>query len=786
VDSILPNEKRNVFVYWNGQGIDDEYITNYQPSLGSLELSFIPDSGDRIVVKWFDGNAFAQTFGGGGVDSVFTDGVTALGTGLLTDKIRVDTTVIATQSDISTKLDSVFTSMRLIGNGTAPSPLDIDTMYVASKEYGDKAIAEAGGGDITGVNESPQYGISGGGASGAINLSVDTSVIASKDWVNNSITLGDITAVTAGYGITGGATSGNATVNTDTTVIASKDWVSSNTLSGTITLGTQTDGNYIATAGVNGNGLTGSATGEGSTFTVNSNATNTNTPSTIVYRDASGNFSAGTITANLSGNASTASALQTGRTIALGSDLSGSQTFDGSGNITISAQVADDSHNHIISNIDNLQTSLNNKVDDFTGTGLVKSIAGTVSYVTDNSSSWNLAYNDKVNAVGITGTTTKTITLTQQDGGTVTGSFTDLTGAGVTISNSGNRRVPVITSSTNIDGNTGWWINQFGELVDNQSEGLSGTSTGYDFKMSGSAPIGTLDVTTLNPTNSVTFQNNITVNGTSTFDGSVGDSYFLGTGALGVQTTPSGALSLTTKYGALFNTDNNGTNGDVRMNGATVNNLFNLDASEDNISIGGASGGSNSQDLFINGGLYVNQSKGGGVYDGLLVSGDNFTYLLNADADKDKVGINKYQPAYTLDVVGDINYTGALKKNGTDVVFGGEEYVFNIILNASKASAYVNLPTTVYGCTIDEIGMVMDVVGCTSCSFDFNLGAISGGSFGTIVNLWNPSFTTGSGQDGSVQTFSQSISVINNVIQVLNSGITTLPYFNASIIVSCN
>ena len=35
------------------------------------------------------------------------------------------------------------------------------------------------------------------------------------------------------------------------------------------------------------------------------NATSSNTPNTIVKRDSSGNFSAGTITASLSGNAST-------------------------------------------------------------------------------------------------------------------------------------------------------------------------------------------------------------------------------------------------------------------------------------------------------------------------------------------------------------------------------------------------------------------------------------------------------------------------------------------------
>jgi hypothetical protein len=44
----------------------------------------------------------------------------------------------------------------------------------------------------------------------------------------------------------------------------------------------------------------------GSTFTVSSNATNSNTASTIVFRDGSGNFSAGTITASLSGNATSA------------------------------------------------------------------------------------------------------------------------------------------------------------------------------------------------------------------------------------------------------------------------------------------------------------------------------------------------------------------------------------------------------------------------------------------------------------------------------------------------
>ena len=73
-----------------------------------------------------------------------------------------------------------------------------------------------------------------------------------------------------------------------------------------VALGTKTTGNYVATGAVSGSGLSGSASAEGATFTVTSNATSANTASTIVFRDGSGNFSAGTITANLTGTATAA------------------------------------------------------------------------------------------------------------------------------------------------------------------------------------------------------------------------------------------------------------------------------------------------------------------------------------------------------------------------------------------------------------------------------------------------------------------------------------------------
>ena len=62
---------------------------------------------------------------------------------------------------------------------------------------------------------------------------------------------------------------------------------------------------------------------------------------------------------NSNANAVSATKLATARTISLGGDCSGSASFNGSANITISATVKDDSHNHTIANIDNLQSNLN-------------------------------------------------------------------------------------------------------------------------------------------------------------------------------------------------------------------------------------------------------------------------------------------------------------------------------------------------------------------------------------------------------------------------------------------
>lgn len=84
-----------------------------------------------------------------------------------------------------------------------------------------------------------------------------------------------------------------------------------------------------------------------------------NYTSYTVTKSGSGAF--GTWGINIAGNAATATAFSSNRTIALTGDVTGSASTNGSSGWSISTTVADDSHNHIISNVDGLQTALDNK-----------------------------------------------------------------------------------------------------------------------------------------------------------------------------------------------------------------------------------------------------------------------------------------------------------------------------------------------------------------------------------------------------------------------------------------
>lgn len=87
--------------------------------------------------------------------------------------------------------------------------------------------------------------------------------------------------------------------------------------------------------------------------------------STITATTAfSGDLSGNADTATSATTATSAGVLSNARDIILDGDVTGLASFDGSSDITITTIIADDSHAHIISNVDGLQIALDAKIDE--------------------------------------------------------------------------------------------------------------------------------------------------------------------------------------------------------------------------------------------------------------------------------------------------------------------------------------------------------------------------------------------------------------------------------------
>jgi hypothetical protein len=149
--------------------------------------------------------------------------------------------------------------------------------------------------------------------------------------------------------------------------------------------------------------------GNGS-ISISTNATNANTVSTIVARDGSGNFSAGTITAALSGNATsatTAAALTTPRTI-------NGTSFNGTANITFTTDATAEGTTNLYYTDTRARAAI--------------SVSGSLSY---NSSTGVISYTTPVTSVfGRTGA----VTLTSSDVTTALG-FTPVNSANLGVAN---------------------------------------------------------------------------------------------------------------------------------------------------------------------------------------------------------------------------------------------------------------------------------------------------------------------------------------------------------------
>jgi hypothetical protein len=104
-----------------------------------------------------------------------------------------------------------------------------------------------------------------------------------------------------------------------------------------VALGVDTTGNYMVDL-AEGTGITIIHTpGEASTASISIGQA-VGTSSSVTFAHVTADVS-GNLTGDVTGNADTATALETARTISLGGDLSGSVSFDGTQNVTITAAV---------------------------------------------------------------------------------------------------------------------------------------------------------------------------------------------------------------------------------------------------------------------------------------------------------------------------------------------------------------------------------------------------------------------------------------------------------------
>ena len=299
------------FTYFNGSGATGFF--GYDAS--ATKFTFVPSAtivGD-IVTAGNPGDAqFKSLF-------LTTDGTNIGGLTLATLSASRTYTLPNVSGTIITTGDSQTVTSTMIADGTIVND-DINASA---------GIVDTKLGTISTANKVSlsALDIDGGTDIGAALVSTDLFIV--DDGANGTNRKAATSRITD---YTFGLISGDITINSSgvATIAANS-----------VALGTDTTGNYAADVSVSGIGLTISgAAGEGTSYVITSGATSANSVSQIVARDASGNFSAGTITATLTGNASTASTLQTARTIGLTGDVSGSVSFNGSADVNITATIA--------------------------------------------------------------------------------------------------------------------------------------------------------------------------------------------------------------------------------------------------------------------------------------------------------------------------------------------------------------------------------------------------------------------------------------------------------------
>ena len=204
----------------NGTWSENGITANLSPALGTTIVSGVPVTSANVhdyliiditpaLVAWLDGTQS-------------NDGIALIG-----------------DSPLNASFDSK-------ENATMSHPPELDIVF-------------AGGGTLTGATTAAGSGLTGGGTTGTLNLSLTNTCAANQvlqwngsSWACAAVGTGTITGVTAGAGLLGGGTSGNVGLSLDTSKIP--ELAASNTFTGNQTVNGNVNANSIVT-GIVGIGI---------------------------------------------------------------------------------------------------------------------------------------------------------------------------------------------------------------------------------------------------------------------------------------------------------------------------------------------------------------------------------------------------------------------------------------------------------------------------------------------------------------------------------------------------
>ncbi len=212
--------------------------------------------------------------------NVSTTGTLTVGGNLI---VNGSTTTV--NSTVTTVDDPILT----LGGDTAPISDDSKDRGIEFRYYNGSAKIGFFGydnstGKFTFIPDATNTSEAFSGTKGELDANVDWSNILNKP---DPVIAVDVTGDVVGSGNLTMTDLAGGTISISTTIQANS-----------VALGTDTTGDYVAAVTVSGVGLSVTGSGENATYNVSSNATSSNTSSTIVARDSSGNFTATTVTAS--------------------------------------------------------------------------------------------------------------------------------------------------------------------------------------------------------------------------------------------------------------------------------------------------------------------------------------------------------------------------------------------------------------------------------------------------------------------------------------------------------